>query len=387
MSFLLHFKFILIITTVLLVFSNLARAHEIKPAIVDLNYSSDSDQPGNSELLIDIVLNVESLMADIGPDHEDTDASENAHIYKKLRAMEDGTLLSEFDSFQSRFIAGISIINSRENSLALTVKSITIPVVGDINIPRDTRITLQSTLPENTVALQWKWNKAFGEVIVRANSDSIDLDYAALLSPGQKTDLIQFTQNTEQSNWRIIGNYIVVGFDHILPKGLDHILFVIGVFLLTPVWRSLAIQVTIFTLAHSFTLALATNGVLSVSPAIVEPLIALSIVVVCVENYFTDKLSKWRLMTVFVFGLIHGLGFASVLSAVGLETQNFLVALLGFNIGVELGQLLIIAMCMLGIGMWFGKHNYYRKMFSKPASVIVGTFGAIWFFQRIASLF
>jgi type IV secretory pathway VirB2 component (pilin) len=386
MPFFLRLKFLLAIISLLLVFTNLARAHEIKPAIVDLNYSSNSNTLGDNGLLIDIVVNLESLMAEIGPDHEDTDESENSHIYKNLRAMDDDSLRSEFDSFQSRFISGISITNSRENTFALNLKSITIPVVGDINIPRDTRITLQSTLPTNTVALQWQWDKRFGEVIVRANSDSIDLNYAALLSPGQKTVLIQFTEKSEPSNWRIVGNYIVVGFEHILPKGLDHILFVIGVFLLSPVWRRLAIQVTVFTIAHSITLAMAINGFLSVSPAIVEPLIALSIVVICAENYFTATLSKWRLATIFVFGLVHGLGFASVLTAVGLDTQNFLIALLGFNIGVELGQLLIIAICMIGIGMWFGKHDYYRNSFSKPASVIVGLVGLFWFFQRITSL-
>ncbi|MFT6640146.1 MAG: hypothetical protein ACJAUZ_001142, partial [Flavobacteriaceae bacterium] len=302
MPFFLRLKFLLAIISLLLVFTNLARAHEIKPAIVDLNYSSNSNTLGDNGLLIDIVVNLESLMAEIGPDHEDTDESENSHIYKNLRAMDDDSLRSEFDSFQSRFISGISITNSRENTFALNLKSITIPVVGDINIPRDTRITLQSTLPTNTVALQWQWDKRFGEVIVRANSDSIDLNYAALLSPGQKTVLIQFTEKSEPSNWRIVGNYIVVGFEHILPKGLDHILFVIGVFLLSPVWRRLAIQVTVFTIAHSITLAMAINEFLSVSPAIVEPLIALSIVVICAENYFTATLSKWRLATIFVFG-------------------------------------------------------------------------------------
>lgn len=382
-----RFSCLVITTTLLLVFSNLAKAHEIRPAIVDINYSNNSNSSDGSELLIDIVVNLESLMADIGPDHDDTDASENSHIYKKLRAMNDDSLLTEFKSFHSQFMSGISVTNSNEGAIALTLKSIVIPVVGDINIPRDTRITLHTTLPDNTTALQWQWSVAFGEVIVRANSDSIDLDYAALLSSGQRTDLIQFTEKSERSNWSVISNYIVVGFEHILPKGLDHILFVIGVFLLTPFWRPLAIQVTVFTIAHSITLAMAIIGLLSVSPAIVEPLIALSIVVICAENYFTNTLSKWRITTIFVFGLIHGLGFASVLTAVGLDTQNFLMALLGFNIGVELGQLLIIAVCMFSVGMWFGKHDYYRKRFTKPASVIVGLIGLLWFFQRLTSVF
>ena len=175
----------------------------------------------------------------------------------------------------------------------------------------------------------------------------------------------------------------MVGFEHILPKGLDHILFVIGLFLLSPKWRPLAVQITVFTIAHSATLALATLGYLSISAAVVEPLIALSIVFVCAENYFTSHLSKWRLATVFVFGLLHGLGFASVLGAVGLDTQNFFIALLGFSIGVEIGQLLIVTLCMLGIGIWFGKHQNYRRLFSMPASFLVGSIGLFWFTQRV----
>jgi hydrogenase/urease accessory protein HupE len=379
-------RFFLFTTLLLLVFSNLVRAHEIKPAIVDLNFTKNATTSASSQLSIDIVVNIESLMADIGPDHEDTDSSENSSVYKHLRAMDDISLLSEFQNFQVRFISEIQISDSRENKIPLTLKSVSIPAVGDVNVPRNTRITLLSTLPKSTTAVKWQWNTSFGEVIVRANSNATDLDYAVLLSPGQPTDLIQFTEELVQSNWRILSNYVLVGFEHILPKGLDHILFVIGVFLLSPLWRPLAIQVTVFTIAHSITLGLATIGILSVSPTIVEPLIALSIVVICVENFFSDKLSIWRLLTVFVFGLIHGLGFASVLNSVGLDTQNFLIALLGFNIGVELGQLLIIAVCMFGIGIGFRNHGYYRNWFSKPASVIVGLIGLLWFVQRVASM-
>jgi hydrogenase/urease accessory protein HupE len=348
----------------LLIINSTAAAHEIKPAIVDLNFKqgtgdSNSRVDGNP-LFIDMVVNLESLMADIGPDHKDTDASENSNYYKTLRALDDKALRAEFESFRETLLSQINVSDSLGNKIPLSLNNILIPAMGDINIPRDTRLTLHSSLAENTVALSWQWSSSFGVVIVRANRDSIPLDYAALLSSGQRSDLIQFTEESTLSIWQVLRNYIVVGFEHILPKGLDHILFVVGVFLLTPAWRAIAIQVTLFTLAHSITLALSVNGVLSVSAAIVEPLIALSIVVVCVENYFTDRLTKWRIATVFIFGLLHGLGFARVLGAVGLDSENFVIALLGFNLGVEIGQLLIIAICMLGVGMWCGRHANYR---------------------------
>jgi hydrogenase/urease accessory protein HupE len=381
---------LLVSAALLLIFTSAAEAHEIKPAIVDLNFkqgtSDTNSRVDGNQLSIVMVVNLESLMADIGPDHKDTDTSENSNYYKTLRALGDKALRAEFESFQETLLSEINLTDSLENKIPLTLKSILIPAIGDINNPRDTKLTLQSSLAENTVALSWQWSSSFGEVIVRANSDSIPLDYAALLSSGQRSDLIQFTEESTLSIWQVLRNYIVVGFEHILPKGLDHILFVVGVFLLTPAWRPIAIQVTLFTLAHSITLALSVNGVLSVSAAIVEPLIALSIVVVCVENYFTDRLTKWRIATVFIFGLLHGLGFASVLGAVGLDSKNFVIALLGFNLGVEIGQLLIIAICMLGIGMWFGKQANYRKLLSIPASVIVGSVGLFWFVQRITGL-
>lgn len=376
----------LIFTTVLLVLSLSAAAHEIKPAVVDLNYYGGNTELESNELIVDIVLNLESLIADIGPEHENTDLSDNADYYQRLRTMDSNSLLMEFEAFKAQFISDIAITSKNGKTITLGLSSIAIPPVGDIKISRDSKVTLKSVLPVNTTALKWQSKKLFGEVIVRGNSDLIETGYAALLSPGQESDLIEFTAESKISKWRILRNYIVVGFEHILPKGVDHILFVIGVFLLIPAWRLLAIQVTVFTVAHSITLALAINGYLSVSAAIVEPLIALSIVVICIENYFTCNLSKWRIITIFAFGLIHGLGFASVLSAVGLDTNNFWVALLGFNIGVELGQLLVIAICMLGIGIWFRKHPHYRNLFSKPASIIVGIVGLFWFLQRVASL-
>ena len=167
-----------------------------------------------------------------------------------------------------------------------------------------------------------------------------------------------------------------------MPKGLDHILFVVGLFLLAPRLRPLAVQISTFTLAHSITLALGAIGLLRISPSIVEPLIALSIVFVCVENFITVRLSKWRIVTVFSFGLLHGLGFASVLDEVGLAAGNFVTALLGFNVGVELGQLLVVAACLLSVGLWFGSKGWYRSRISQPASIVVGLIGAYWFVQR-----
>ena len=147
--------------------------------------------------------------------------------------------------------------------------------------------------------------------------------------------------------WRSRGSTLWLGYTHILPKGLDHILFVLGIFLLSPRLKPMLLQVTAFTIAHSITLGLSIYGILSLPSRIVEPLIALSIAYVAIENLVTRELKPWRLALVFMFGLLHGLGFAGVLRELGLPRDEFLTALLTFNLGVEGGQLTVIAAAML----------------------------------------
>ena len=180
----------------------------------------------------------------------------------------------------------------------------------------------------------------------------------------------------------VFGTYLQIGFTHIVPKGLDHILFVVGLFLLSTRLRSLVWQITSFTLAHSVTLALGVFEVVRVSPTIIEPLIAASIVYVCVENVVSDKLQRWRPAVVFGFGLLHGLGFAGVLREIGLQPGHFIAGLVAFNVGVELGQLSVIAGCFLGIGLWFRHKTYYRSAITIPASLVIAVIGAYWFVER-----
>lgn len=176
--------------------------------------------------------------------------------------------------------------------------------------------------------------------------------------------------------------FIEIGFVHILPRGLDHILFVLALFFLNTNWKPLLWQVTAFTIAHSLTLALAMNDVISVSPKIVEPIIALSIAAVAIENLFHSSLSRWRWIGVFVFGLIHGLGFAGVLGEMQIPEGYFGWSLLCFNIGVELGQLAVIAMAWIVI---IGKSEqpWYPRYVRNPACWLLAAFGIYWTIERI----
>ena len=178
------------------------------------------------------------------------------------------------------------------------------------------------------------------------------------------------------------GGFVAMGFHHIVPAGVDHILFVLGLFLLGSGLPALVKQITAFTVAHSITLALAASGMVRLPSSIVEPLIALSIVFVAVENLSTTQVRPTRIFVVFAFGLVHGLGFAEVFQNLGLTGANFLTALAGFNIGVELGQLSVVAAALLAVG-WFRKREGYRKFVVVPASLGIAAVAAFWTLQRV----
>jgi hypothetical protein len=176
--------------------------------------------------------------------------------------------------------------------------------------------------------------------------------------------------------------YLRFGFTHILPSGLDHILFVVGLFLLSLRWRPLLLQVSAFTLAHSITLGLTMYGVVSLPARIVEPMIAVSIVYVAVENLLTTELKPWRVALVFSFGLLHGMGFAGVLRDAGLPRPQFMTALLAFNAGVEAGQLTVIALAFAAVAYWRRNRLAYRRLVVQPVSIAISLVGLFWTLQR-----
>ncbi|MGC4103646.1 HupE/UreJ family protein [Ferruginibacter sp.] len=177
--------------------------------------------------------------------------------------------------------------------------------------------------------------------------------------------------------------YLQLGYQHILPLGLDHILFVLSLFLLNPQLKPVLWQATAFTVAHTVTLGLSMYKIIKPPSSIVEPLIALSILYVALENIFSNKLKATRIGVVFLFGLIHGMGFASALGQLGLPKNAYFTSLLMFNLGVELGQITVILAAYLLLGRWFGKKPYYRRYIVIPLSTIICVVAAFWLVQRI----
>ena len=186
---------------------------------------------------------------------------------------------------------------------------------------------------------------------------------------------------TTFQNWLPAITWLAVGFQHIVPLGLDHIVFVLGLFFLNSSLVVLLWQVTCFTIAHSITLALAMFGVLAVNATLVEILIAASIVFIGVDNLRQDHSGSLRLLVVGGFGLLHGLGFASALQGLNMPEQDFVFSLVMFNLGVELGQLLVLAAAFLVLG-WWRKAAFFKSRIAQPASVSIAGVGLFWLIKR-----
>lgn len=355
-----------------------AVAHEVRPAVIDL-------YPADNGYRLDFRINLEAMMAEISPEHSDTDESVNAPRYNALRGMSSQRLAEEFDGYRDRFLGALAVKDGAGQRMRHRVVRIEIPEAGDLEQARDSIIVLEPERPPAGGEITWSWAEAFGPNVIRVNNADGSADegaYSAYLGGGETSRAIPLGEAIRLSALEVAWNYLVIGFTHILPKGLDHILFVVGLFLLSPALRPLLIQVTSFTVAHTVTLALGTLGLVNISPAIVEPIIAASIVYVAVENIVSDRMQKWRPLIVFGFGLLHGLGFAGVLAEIGIASDFFVTALLSFNVGVEFGQLAVILLCLLLFGWWFKDRVWYRSRITIPLSLMIAAVGAYWVVER-----
>ena len=177
--------------------------------------------------------------------------------------------------------------------------------------------------------------------------------------------------------------YLQLGYQHIIPQGFDHILFVLSLFLLSPKLKPLLFQATAFTVAHSVTLGLVMYHIFTPPANIVEPVIALSILFVALENIISPNLKASCIGIVFLFGLVHGMGFANSLGQLGLPQNSYLTSLIMFNVGVELGQITVILLAFFLLGKWFGERSWYRKVIVIPTSILIATIACFWTVQRL----
>ena len=261
------------------------------------------------------------------------------------------------------------------------------PRAAEAEIPTLLGLTARfvGPLPVEAADLTFQVARSFPPVYLSIIDERSDRSHEQILLRGGVSDPFPIRADVPvppQTGWAVLARYLALGLQHIVPEGPDHMLFVLGLFLLSARIRPLLFQVTAFTVAHTLTLALSSYGVFGLPPSLVEPLIALSISYVAIENILTRELTPWRPLVVFMFGLLHGMGFAGVLGELGLPASDFLTALLGFNAGVECGQLLVLVGAFLTIGR-FRHQVWYRGRMSVPLSLVIAAVGLYWSAQRI----
>ena len=357
-----------------------AIAHEVVPAIFTINLQADGTYTIQSRL------NMEALVAEIDPALSDTSESPNAALYDSLRELAPEDFAAQIEAFIPRWVEGIRLDFDGELSVPV-FESASVPVAEDASVQRLSTVVLRGNIPRGAKDFTWQYDPFFGESAVRVGFSGDEAVQAQFLQPGELSKPFPLGDSLQpKSRSEVAAEYVGLGFTHILPKGADHILFVLGIFLFSLHLRPLLLQVTAFTVAHSITLGLSLYGYIALPASIVEPLIAVSIVYVAVENLITTELKPWRIYVVFAFGLLHGMGFAGVLTELGLPRSDFVTALIAFNVGVELGQLAVIAIAFLAVGVWFGKKPWYRQRIVIPGSLAIAAMGAWWTVERVFSL-
>jgi len=372
----------LLLSILMLTFSLPLAADVVRPALVEISVDA------RGSYRVEIRASIEALLTGINARYKNTKDSPNAQAYDDLRVLGAEQLMQAFKPFRGEFTQSIRLLFD-SNEVATRIHSVDIPEPGYTKVPRISEIILKGEIDHSVQRINWYYPAAFGDNAVRVRQVDEDNDkwHWSEWQWLRKDQLSEpFSLNevfSRQSSTQVMLSYVLAGFEHILPKGLDHILFVLGIFLLSTRLHPLLGQVTMFTLAHSITLGLAMNGIIELPANIVEPLIALSIAYIGIENLLSKQLRKSRLVLVFCFGLLHGLGFASVLKDFGMPDDAFMEALIGFNVGVELGQLAVIVLAWLCLRIWFRDPTLYRKLVIIPGSLLISLVGLYWTWDRI----
>ena len=370
-------QIICLFTFIFFNFFNHLSAHEIKPAIVEFNKVKNQ---------INIVLkfNAEAFLANIDASiYKETINFSNSIKYSELRLLPGETLKEKVFESRDQIINSIFIKTSKTQ---LNLKLVEINVLEEKNIEkvRFTKVYLKTDNKFIETPITFSTKKIFGPLIFK-NFSNIDKDTdrpkSQWLKPGNQTSELGILEvKTNTTNFSILG--IWNGILQIILYGFDHILFILGLFFFSHKLKPLLIQVTTFTIAHSITLIFGGLGYITISPHIIEVIIAASIIWIGFENLFRKKMKVSRIGVIFTFGLIHGLGFASMFKPKGLEGTDYYLNLLSFNIGIELGQLITLLPLIILIPL-FNRLSWYRILIAMPASIIIALFGVEMFIDRI----
>lgn len=362
---------------------NYSIADIVKPALVEISVYAEG------HYRIELRASIEAMMTGINSKFKNTKDAPSSEQYDELRALQSAQLREKFSQFESVLTREIQL-KFDQQAIKLQITNVKIPEPGYQKVPRNSLIVLEGKIDREVKNLSWYYPERFSDNAVRVRQvDNENEKWHWSSWQWIRNDQVSKTFSLEEVFTApplldVIADYITAGFDHIIPKGLDHILFILGIFLLSTRLKPLALQATMFTLAHSITLSLSIFNVISLPASIVEPLIALSIAYIGIENIFAHKLKTSRLALVFIFGLLHGMGFASVLAEFGLPGSSYATALISFNLGVELAQLAILVGGYFCITYWFKNKEDFHNYVTLPGSVMIGLTGLYWTWDRIS---
>ena len=380
-----HISFVLCWLVLITGGSGLSQAHEIRPAL--MQFEASQTQPSTLNITLDMTAEIFLSDMDIAA-LTDTDDSDKSDEYDRYRAVSAAELAQQVRAGWLMLAAQIFVENGGVR-LPLSLGDVTVETGLDKSQARQTKIQFTAAPLNADKEVVLYWASALGPLIVRQAESVTSSEplYAVYLAAGEKSDAISLSSPVEVAMLDVVRRYLHSGFVHIIPRGLDHILFVLGLFLFSLSGRVLIYQISLFTLAHTITLALSSLGIVRISGQIVEPLIALSIAYVAIETIWAKgRFSLQRAILITGFGLLHGLGFASVLADFGLPNAQFLPALISFNIGVEMGQLAIVAPLYLLFLWQRPSARFYRFAIQIPASIGIAAIGLYWTAERLGWL-
>ncbi len=371
-----------LLSALFLLLPTTARADVVKPALIEITARTDG------RVSVEIRASIEALLTGINAKYKNTQDAPQAEAYDALRVLQAPALRYAFTSFEAQFLALVQL-TADGKPVPLQIQRVKVPPPGYTKVPRISVITLVGQIPRNTQQLRLYYPARFGDSAVRVRQVDAaqekwhwsEWQWVRTDEPTRPFSLAALFER--RPTYQVVAEYITLGFEHILPKGLDHILFILGLYLFSTRLSPLLWQVTMFTAAHTITLGLAMAGVIELPARIVEPLIALSIAYIGIENILARRLATHRLALVFAFGLLHGMGFAGVLADFGMPEDAFALALISFNVGVELGQLAVIALAFVATGLWFARKSWYRQAIVIPGSLAIALFGAYWTLERL----
>ncbi len=382
-----HRYYHLIVALCIVQLSLPTQADVVRPAQIEITTQV------NGAITLEIRASLEALLTGINAQYQNTQDAPQAAEYDVLRQLPAAKLRQQFQAFQPQFMRAIQLTADQQD-IPLRLDSLDIPPPGYTQVPRISLLKLSGQLPAASQALQWYYPARFGDNAVRLRQINpaanrwhwSDWQWLRTDRPSTPFNLQAIT--SPASTWSRLMDYSLIGYRHIIPLGADHILFILGLYLYGTRWRPLIWQISLFTLAHSLTLGLGILGWVQLPSRWVEPLIAASIIYVALENLRpgTTVPPPRRLLIVFGFGLLHGLGFADMLQAFGMPADAYLTALLGFNLGVELGQLSVLAAALVLTGWLRQQPQHYRHWIVIPGSILIGLIGLYWTLQRLTLL-